>query len=338
MKDEWRDWEPKMEENKRTARILEIVFMISSAPQRYLRKALAERFEVSEKMIQNDLEIIRHGLKLPLEHTRTGYYFARTPDLPALQYSFSEALAILSAVQAAQQMIGAGSADLSAAIARLEALFPAEFTPLLRQARKPPPITAQREHRQQMLSLLNRALLYHHKIRITYETRSREGAISERVVHPYLIMPYVRSWQLIAYCEKRQDVLMFKIDRIHQATILPETTYVVDPHFDADAYIGNRWGILRVQGEPEEVVLHFDAEVGRRVAEESWHKSQQTEILPDDSVIFRLHMIITAEFVSWLLYYGSGLEVIAPGWLRDRVAEEHRMAAAIYDRKGANEC
>ncbi len=70
------------------------------------------------------------------------------------------------------------------------------------------------------------------------------------------------------------------------------------------------------------------------MAEEEWHKSQQTEILPDDSVIFRLHMIITPEFVSWLLYYGSGLEVVAPSWLREQVAEEHRKAAAIYEEKG----
>jgi predicted DNA-binding transcriptional regulator YafY len=222
---------------------------------------------------------------------------------------------------------------LAAAIARLEALFPPEFAPLLRQARKPLPMTAQREHRQQMLSLLNRALLYRNKIRITYETRSREGAISERIVHPYTIMPYVRSWQLIAYCENRQDVLMFKIDRVHEATILPETRYDVSPNFDPEEYMGNRWGILRVKGEPEEVVLHFDAEVGRRVGEESWHKSQTTDILADDSVIFHLHMIITPEFVNWLLYYGSGLEVIAPAWLRKRVAGEHRKAAAIYEER-----
>jgi predicted DNA-binding transcriptional regulator YafY len=217
---------------------------------------------------------------------------------------------------------------------RLEALFPQEFAPLLRQVRKPPPMTAQREHRQQMLSLLNRALLYHNKVRITYETRSREGAISERVVHPYQIMPYVRSWQLIAWCERRQDVIMFKIDRIHEATILPGTTYQVASDFDPEDYIGNRWGIMRVAGEPEPVELHFDAEVGRRVAEEEWHKSQQTDILPDGRVIFRLHMIITPEFVSWLLYYGSGLEVAAPGWLRARVAEEHRKVAERYHSLG----
>jgi predicted DNA-binding transcriptional regulator YafY len=319
-----------LEETKRTSRILEIVLMIASAPRRYLRKHLAERFAVSERMITKDLEIIRHGLKLPLGRTAEGYFFEKTPNLPALQYNFSEALSLLIAVQAALQVSGAASAELAVAMARLETLFPQEFAPRLRQMRNPPPVTAQRKHRQQMLSLLNRALLYRYKVRIIYETRSRAGAISERIIHPYQIMPYVRSWQLIAWCERRQEVIMFKIDRIHEATVLPDTTYQVVADFDPDAYLGNRWGIMRIQGEPELVELHFDTEVGRRVAEEEWHKSQKTDILPDGRVIFRLHMIITPEFVSWLLYYGSGLEVVKPVWLRERVAEEHRKAAARY--------
>ncbi len=319
-----------LEETKRIARILQIVQLIASAPRRYLRKELAKRFEVSDSMIKLDLQVIRHGLKLSLERTHEGYYFTVMPQLPALQYHFTEALALLTSVQAAQQISGIGSSELAAAIARLETLFPQEFLPLLKQMTKPPMLTAQRQHRQQMLSLLNSALLFQHKVRITYETRSRDGAISERVVHPYQIMPYVRSWQLIAHCEKRQAVVMFKIDRIHQATVLPEMSYTIAADFDPEGYIGNRWGIMRVQGEPEEVVLHFDADVGRRVAEESWHKSQQTEILADDSVIFRLNMIITPEFMSWLLYYGGGLEVVAPQWLRVQVAAEHQKAVDKY--------
>lgn len=323
-------WERNVQELTRTSRILEIVLMIASAPRRYQRKHLAERFGVSVRMIGKDLDLIRNGLKLQLERNEDGYYFERVPALPTLHYSLSEALALLTMVQAAQQISGTGSTEFSAAAARLEALFPVEFVPLIRQLRKPPLMTAQREHRQQMLSLLNRALLYRNKVRITYETRSRAGAISERIVHPYQIMAYVRSWQLIAWCEWRHDIIMFKLDRIHEATILPETHYKVAETFDSDEYIGNRWGIIRVAGEPEEVELRFDAEVGRRVAEEEWHKSQTTEILPDGRVIFRLHLIITPEFVNWLLYYGSGLEVLQPPWLRARVADEHNKAAAKY--------
>lgn len=66
-------------------------------------------------------------------------------------------------------------------------------------------------------------------------------------------MPYARS-AVDRLLENRQDVIMFKIDRI-QPVILPETRYEVSPDFDPEEYMGNRWGILRVKGEPEDVVF-----------------------------------------------------------------------------------
>lgn len=319
----------RLEETKRIARILQLVQMIAAAPYRYLRRDLAARFEVSERMIQKDLEIIRHGLLLPLVHDAEGYAFETMPRLPALQYTFSEGLALLLAVQAAQQVSGIGSAELAAAVARLEALFPAEFAPLLRQSGQRQPLTAQGEHRQQMLILLNRALVEGRKVRMTYATRSRGGELGERVVRPYTLYPYVRSWQLIAFCERREMVLMFKVDRIRIATLLDEP-YTIPEDFDVDAYIGDTWGLLRGEGGASvEVALRFTADTGQRVAEERWHASQQAEAQPDGSVLFRLQIAVTPEFVSWVLYYGSQVEVLAPESLRQRVAEEHRRAAEV---------
>jgi predicted DNA-binding transcriptional regulator YafY len=310
------------EETKRTSRILEIVQIVATAPRRYLRRDLAARFEISERMIQKDLEIVRHGLKLPLLHSAEGYYFEEMPRLPVLQYTFAEALALLLAVQAARQISGVGSMELAAAVARLEALFPPAFTPLLRQIVSRPVTTVHREHRQQMLMLLNWALLEGCKVHIVYETRSRGGAVSERVVRPYHIMPYVRSWQLIAYCELRKDIQMFKVDRIQEATLLDER-YSIPADFDVDEYMGSSWGAMRGgSGVPVDVVLRFGSEAGQWVSEEYWHPSQEAEELPDGRVLFKLRIAaITPEFVNWVLYYGSRVEVLEPDELRERVAE-----------------
>jgi predicted DNA-binding transcriptional regulator YafY len=182
-----------------------------------------------------------------------------------------------------------------------------------------------------MLMLLNRALIEGRKVRMVYETRSRGGAVSERVVRPYHVMPYVRSWQLVAYCERRETELMFKVDRIQEATLLDER-YSIPADFDLDAYMGATWGLMRGEaGEPVDVVLRFGAEAGRWVAEEYWHPSQQVEEQPDGSVLFRLHVAVTPEFVNWLLYYGSRVEVLKPGELREWVADEHRKAAEMYE-------
>ena len=318
------------EEIRRTARILQIIQLIAIRPRRYRTKNLAQHFEISERMIKKDLQVIRHGLRLMLSPSPQGYHFEETPQLPSVAYSFTEALALVQAAQVSRQITGISSSDLSAAVARLVDLFPPEFRHLMQDLLHQPRITVEREHRQAMLQLLNRGWMESLKLDIVYQTAGRQGAVSQRVVHPYHIMPYVRSWQLIAYCENRQDVIMFKVDRIQKATLLDEA-YEMAASFDLDKYMGNAWGVIRSEDQlPDEVELHFAPDAGRWVAEEFWHKSQQVEKYADGSVIFRLTIAVTPEFVNWLLYYGSRVEVTKPDHLRSAVAAEHRRAAEVY--------
>ncbi len=317
----------KSEETKRTARILEIVQLVALRPCHYRRADLAQRFEVSERMIQKDVDVIRYGLKLALCNDGDGYYFEHLPHLPTTTYSFSEALALLTAARAAQAIPGVNSAELAAAIARLEALFPDALRPMLREATEKLPSQATASQRQTMLAILHRAWIERRQVRIAYATSSRAGEMGQRVVEPYHILPYGRSWHLIAYDHKRGEVLQFKVDRVRAAVLL-DTTYVIPADFDVDAYLGHSWGIMRgAAGEPETVELLFEPEAGRWVMEETWHKSQQSEVLPDGRVRVTFFVGITPEMVSWLLYYGARVQVVAPAWLRERVAEEHRKAA-----------
>jgi predicted DNA-binding transcriptional regulator YafY len=321
----------RLEETKRIARILEIVQMIVARPKRNLRRDLADRFEVGERMIQKDLDIIRNGLKLTLIHTPSGYCFEDLPQLPALHYTMSEALSLLLAVQAASQIAGIGSAELAAAVARLKSLFPAAFLPLMDQVVVRPTVAARGEHRQQMLFLLHHALALRQKVRMVYETRSRGGEANERIVCPYHIMPYVRSWHLIGYCHSREAIRTFKLDRIREAELMREP-YRIPDDFDPSSYMADTWGMMRADGiDPVRVVLHFEPEAGHWVAEEHWHVSQEIGELPDGSILFRLCVVPTPEFVNWLMYYGSRVRVLEPESLRDKLVEEHRKALRVQE-------
>lgn len=317
----------RLEETKRTSRILELIQMIAQRPHVYRRAALAKRFEVTERMITNDLQIIREGLKLPLLHDNDGYYFERLPLLPTTGYSFTEGLALLNAARIAQTMPGVNSAELAVAIARLETLFPPQMRLLLREATERLPVSAQAGQRQVMLTILHRSWLERRQVRITYATGYRDGEINERTVDPYSIIPYGRSWQLIGYCHLREDVLQFKVDRVRGAILLDQH-YEVPEDWDVDTYLGSAWGIMRGEaGDAERVVLQFDGEAGRWVIEEQWHPSQQSEVLPDGTVRITYHVGITSEMVGWLLSYGSRVRILEPAWLASRVRDEHRRAA-----------
>lgn len=330
MAQQWHAHEPKLEETKRTARLLQIMLMVAAAPRRYTRKDFSERFEVSVRMISKDIEIINNITGFDLQGGREGYYFTRVPELPMLHFSVAETLALLNALRVTQHMAGLDSPELAAVVARIEALFPADLASLLRQASRPGQQTDRRQHRQWMLAYLTRAWSDRRKVRIVYATASRDAEISERVVHPYYLLPYVRSWQLIAFCERRGAVRMFKLDRIQTAEMLP-ASYTIADDFDVGGYLNGAWGLMRSDPEAVETVrLRFAPEAGRWVAEEEWHPTQQVQAQEDGSLLFCVQIAVTPEFVNWLLYYGAKVEVLEPAHLRATVKQEHARAAEIY--------
>jgi predicted DNA-binding transcriptional regulator YafY len=132
---------------------------------------------------------------------------------------------------------------------------------------------------------------------------------------------------VIAYCQNRESVRTFKIDRIRHASLLGDR-YIIPNDFNLNDYLGDTWGIMSGDGQaPVDVALLFEPEVGHWVIEEHWHASQSWEELPDGRILFRLKLVPTPEFTNWLLYYGSRVKVIEPASLRTRVAEEHLKAA-----------
>ncbi len=246
-------------------------------------------------------------------------------------YTYAEALALLTAARAAQAIPGVNSAELASAIARLEDTFPEEIRPLVREATERLPTQAAGDQRQRMLAILHRAWIERRQVRISYATASRAGQISQRVIEPYSIIPYGRSWQMVAYDHLREAVVQFKVDRVRAATLL-DVRYEVPADFDIEEYLGDAWGIMRGEaGEPEIVVLEFEPEAGRWVAEEHWHRSQQVESLSDGRVRVTFRVGVTPEMVNWILYYGGRVRVVEPAWLRKQVVAEHRRALRLNE-------
>ncbi len=120
-------------EVNRIWRILEMIRVIASEPSRHLRRDLAKKFKVSERTIQNDLDTIRYGFKLEIEHSPGGYCFEAIPRLDLLACTFPEALALYMAAQTVRQDPNFRSEDLATAVARLETLFPEDFLPYLQK-------------------------------------------------------------------------------------------------------------------------------------------------------------------------------------------------------------
>lgn len=320
-----------LEETKRVARLLDMVARISARPKMWTRRSLAQAFEISERRIQQDLDILVRRLGLPIRHSRSGYYLAEQRALPAVTFAFGEAVALLLSASVGRATAGVGTAELAAALARLKDVFPPEFRRLLDTLELGAGDPGPGDQRRRALELLQEAVATRATVRLRYATASRADAESERLVDPYALVPYVRSFHLVGYCHSRQEVRIFKVDRIRDLRLTAQR-FVVPEDFDLGAYLSEGWGLMRgVARAPETVRVRFSARAGRWVSEERWHRGQKAEWQPDGSLLFTLRVGITPPLVRWILYYGAEAQVLEPAWLAEEVKREARALLESYE-------
>jgi predicted DNA-binding transcriptional regulator YafY len=313
-----------LQETRRTTRLLDLIWRISTAPKQWPRRRLAEQYEVSERQITKDLEVLRHGLRFPIRRSAEGYYFEQIPRLPTTSFSFEEAVSLLLAVRAGGALAGVDGEALGAAVGRLESLFPREFRAVLRAVDAE---TGGADRRTEALAALQTAVGQRRRVRLEYAAASRGGAVTERDVDPYVVIPYGKSWHLAGYCHLRDAVRLFKVDRIRR--LRPLDARFADPQFDLAEFMGRGWGIMRgVDGPVEEVALRFRPPTASFVTEESWHPSQRVTWEAAGTAVFTVTVIVTPELQRWVYGYGSDVEVLAPAHLRDWVAAEARRVAS----------
>ena len=323
-----------LQETRRTARLLDLIWRISSQPRRWSRKHLAEHYRVSERQITKDLDLLRngqYGLRFEIHRSLDGYFLDQVPRLPTASFAFEEALAMLLAIQAGRTLAGVDGEALAAAVGRLESLFPRELRPVLRAAEGD---VADAPKREQMLAALHHAVGERRQVRTEYAATSHQGQVTERIIDPYAVIPYVKSWHVIAYCHLRQDVRIFKLDRVRRLNLL-ESHFAVPGDFDLAEFLTSGWGLMRgVTGPVEEVVLRFRPPAAAFVAEERWHKTQRIEREADGAILFRVTVTVTPELQHWVLKYGRDVEVLAPAHLREWVIAEARAVAAQGEHQG----
>ena len=157
-----------------------------------------------------------------------------------------------------------------------------------------------------------------------------ESAPRSARVRPYLIEPSLQTHALylIGFDETRDAIRTFKIERIRDVALSPET---FDPPEAGmiEAMLTHAWDIIADQPEVE-VVLRFGSSVAARVQEATWHPTQRVEAQADGSLVWRARVSGTIEIRLWILSWGDEVEVLEPGSLRDDVAATHRRAVARY--------
>jgi proteasome accessory factor B len=222
--------------------------------------------------------------------------------------------------------------DLAAAFQKLEAGLPpalAEHVERTLAVMSERPIDERFLHHVHQLT---RAWAERRVVELTYAPglyEGREAATRRARVRPYLIEPSVQTHALylVGHDETRDAIRTFKIERIVDLSLSPDTFEAPEAAFEAR--LSGAWDIIADQA-PAEVVLRFRPSVAARVREATWHPSQRVVAEPDGSLLWRATVSGTIEVRLWILSWGDDVEVLEPAPLRADVAATLARAAARY--------
>jgi len=156
-----------------------------------------------------------------------------------------------------------------------------------------------------------------------------KGARKTRV-RPLFIEPsaLTHALYLIAFDEERGAQRTFKVERILAASLTPQTFDPPPGETPANELL-RAWDVIADE-EPIDIVIRFSPAVAKRAAETRWHPSQDIEVQPDGSLLWRGTIAGTREIRIWIMGWGANAEVLEPASLREDIAAELAQASELY--------
>ncbi len=151
---------------------------------------------------------------------------------------------------------------------------------------------------------------------------------TKRQVNPYYIFYHDNIWYLRGYCELREEIRTFAIDRIISLKVLNKhfTPVKIDP----DAELAGAFGPV-VGEKPVRVILRFDAEVKPFVLRKEWHNSQKVRELQDGRFELSFEVNGLQDIKSWAYKWLPHIEIASPQELKNTIREELKQALNKFE-------
>ena len=298
----------------KNSRLFEILYLLVEK-RAVTARELAERLEVSERTIYRDVDALS-AAGIPVFTQKGQGGGIRLMDqfvLDRALLSQAQQDEILFALQA---ILATGGGAEEETLSRLTALFRREGTGWLEvDFTDWGSGAAEREN----FALVKEAILTRRPLSFTYY--SSAGARSRRTAEPARLVFKGGCWYLSAFCQKRQDWRVFRLMRMEALTAEEGVCPPRRPpdRLEAPAPGGYRGVDLRLRFAPSAAWRVRDYFHPREITREEGGCLLVACNFPEDQWL-----------MSFLLSFGSQLEVLSPVYWRDRLAGEIKKSLQLY--------
>lgn len=310
----------------RTARLrqLEEALLLKSGGMR--AADLSRQFKVNRRTVYRDLDFLAEQ-GVPIWQENGIFGINRMRYQTTIRLTYHESVALVLAGLLLSRTFDERNPHVIAVLRRLAMTLPEPFSAQLERAAFRTQSQQTNQRHTEVLEAIAEGWGKGHKVQIAYQPPNGE-AVRERVIAPYTLEPTDAGIYVIGHDEATGEIRTFKLERLQSAHVLPES-YTIPDDFDPAAYLKDSWRIM-TGDQPAEVVLRFALEAAPYVIERTWHLSQELEPGPDGGLTLHLSIAEPREMLPWIRSWGAQVEVIAPDWLRERVAQDLMDAAEQY--------
>ena len=179
------------------------------------------------------------------------------------------------------------------------------------------------------LTCLMEAMTENREVRIIYQKYTSLQADSY-TVRPYAVKEFAKRWYLVAYCIERKALRVYGLDRILSLEITGKL-FRMPGNFDIDELFSTSFGIYIPEERGRTIQFRTSPTDARFLRDLPVHPSQKEIGSEKDSVTFSIFVCPNKALIMEFCKYGSGLEVLSPPDIREKVAEEHRKAVEKYN-------
>lgn len=312
----------------KTERLLSIIIYLLNRDLVTARE-LADKFEVSVRTIQRDMETINlAGIPIvTIQGSSGGYGIMDNFKLDRQYVSAEDLFYIVTALHSIGTSLP--GSHMETTIEKMKNLLPKQGASSALFEEKGEKLSIDfsafggSEKQRRLFRILEQAIENERLVKFSYSNNKLERSV--RTVEPMTLSFKWRSWYLFGFCRLRNDYRIFRLGRIKDVEVLDRRFVRREKSLQEFSEETGTW-------ETEnwiDLTLRFDPYI-RPVVEEFYPADEMTE-QPDSSLIVTSRMPEDGWVYGLILSYGKFVEVLSPKRIRSLIKKAASDIVALYE-------
>lgn len=183
---------------------------------------------------------------------------------------------------------------------------------------------------QRYLTAIIGAMTENSELKIAYRKYTSDE-VSEYTLRPYAVKESARRWYLVAWCQEREAVRVYGLDRIVN---LEHTgrQFRMPQDFDVDALFATNFGVYLSSERPVEIVFKASVKEAGYLRDLPIHPSQKETGNDGERITFSIFVRPNESLLMELFRLGSRIEVVSPDPIREKLMSEASALSELYGR------